>query len=73
MRQLPQGFFLENVLFFKNAWHFKDIITEFEAFLKISIFFKTFSEKLRLFLINVRVFQRFRVFLNTFLGFFKVI
>jgi hypothetical protein len=27
--------FFENVrLFFKNAWHFKDIFREFEAFLK---------------------------------------
>jgi hypothetical protein len=33
--------FFENArLFFKNAWHLKDIFREFEAFLKISILFE---------------------------------
>jgi hypothetical protein len=33
--------FFENArLFFKNAWHFKDIFRAFEAFLKISILFE---------------------------------
>jgi hypothetical protein len=51
-------------LFFNNAWHFKNILRRFEAFLsELRLFFlrssilKTFSEKSRLFLINVRDFQ----------------
>jgi hypothetical protein len=32
--------FFENARLFKNAWHFKDIFREFEAFLKISILFE---------------------------------
>jgi hypothetical protein len=58
MRQLPRGFFFENAkLFLKIAWHFKEIFREFEAFLKISILFEDISEKLRLFLINVRFYK----------------
>jgi hypothetical protein len=36
-------------------------------FLRMCYILKIFSENLRLFLINVRVFQRFRGFLNTYL------
>jgi hypothetical protein len=32
MRQLLRGSFLRMGAFLKNAWHFKDILKEFEAF-----------------------------------------
>jgi hypothetical protein len=48
MRQLPRGFFFENVR------HFKDIFRDLEAFLKIMIIFEDISEKLKLVTINVK-------------------
>jgi hypothetical protein len=57
--------FFENAsLYFKNAYHFKDIFREYEAFLKISILFEDIFREIEAFLIKVRSFQRF---LNTFL------
>jgi hypothetical protein len=54
-------------LFFKKAWQFKDIFSEIGAFLKISILFKAFPEKLRIFLSDKRLFQKLRGFSNTFI------
>jgi hypothetical protein len=55
--------------YFKNARLFKDIFREFEAFSKISILFEDIFREIEDFLIivRVRVFQRLRGFLNTFL------
>jgi hypothetical protein len=43
MRQLPRGFFL------MNAWHFKDIFRECEAFFKISILFEDIYREIEAF------------------------
>jgi hypothetical protein len=50
MRQLPRGsFFGKARLFLKNAWHFKDIFIEFEAFLKCCEAFKKIRRFLKIF------------------------
>jgi hypothetical protein len=36
-------------LFFENAWHFKDIFREFEAFLRISIPFEDIFREIEVF------------------------
>jgi hypothetical protein len=44
----------------------RGILKIFEAFVKISILFEDIFREIQAFLINVRDFQRFRGFLNTF-------
>jgi hypothetical protein len=57
-------------LFFENAWHFKNIFREFEDFLKISILFEDiFRETEASFLINVKDFQKLRLFWGFFVTF----
>jgi hypothetical protein len=42
--------YFENArLFVKNAWHFKDIFREFEAFLKLSILVEDISREIETF------------------------
>jgi hypothetical protein len=51
----------------KNAWHFKDIFREFEAFFKNLILFEDIFREIEAFFnYNVRDIQRLRGFLNTF-------
>jgi hypothetical protein len=53
-----QEAFLKNSrLFFKNAWNFKDIFREFEAFLKISILFEDIFREIKAILKVARLFK----------------
>jgi hypothetical protein len=74
MRQLPRGsFFGKARLFLKNAWHFKDIFIEFEAFLKwyeaflkISKLFNYIFSLIETFLKCCEAFKKIRRFLKIF-------
>jgi hypothetical protein len=53
-----EALFWECEAFSKNAWHFKDILRVFVVFFfKFLFFLKTFSKKLRLFLMNAGLFK----------------
>jgi hypothetical protein len=41
--------FLRKRIFFKNAWHFKDIVREFKAFLSILIVFEDIFREIEVF------------------------
>jgi hypothetical protein len=66
-RQMPRGSFLRMPGFFKNAWHFKDIFRECEAFLKISIRFEYIFREIEAFFDDCERFSKIVRLLNTFL------